>query len=456
MAKLPMTIVSKQVFASMIAFAISVSGSCSYAVDHAHSIFSSRTLLAEQVKDKLQHVGVELAAAPNAVVSATPIKLGFITSLSGAAAPSAQYLVNGIKLYLDQIHYQMAGRTVELLVENDESNPAKAISVYRKLVETDKCDIIAGLTLANVGYAIAPLCDQYKIPTCYVMSAGDDLTQRQHHDYIVRVGFNSSQASQPFGEWVYKTLKYKRVVTFGMDYAFGWEGVGGFQKGFEDAGGKVVQKIWAPLGFTDFSQYIKSIRKDADAVFIWTFGKAAEVFPKQYREFGPKLPLIGGGASTDETILAAIGDEAIGIVTPFQYSAALKTPANKKFVSEYRAKENGQDPSFYVESAYTCGSWINKAITALKGNVSNKPALLAALKKVVLTDAPRGPVRLDSRANPIQNVYVRKVEKVDGRLQNTVIYTFPNVSQFWKYNPNTFLKQPVYSRDFPPCNYCSN
>jgi branched-chain amino acid transport system substrate-binding protein len=461
MVKHPMTTAYKQVFAAMFAFSTGLSGSGALAAESSNLTWpstypcASGILLAEQVKDKAKLTGQSTTVAPKTVSFSTPIKIGFITSLTGAAAPSAQFMVNGIKLYMDQIHYQMGGHKVDLIIENDESNPAKGMAMYRKLVEDDKCDIIAGLALANVGYAIAPLCDKYKIPTCYVISAGDDLTQRQHHDWIVRTGWNSSQPSQPFGEWVFKTLKYKRVVTLGMDYQFGWEVVGGFQKTFEDAGGKVVQKIWAPLGFTDFSRFIKEIRKDADAVFIVTFGKAAVVFPKQYKEMGPKLPLIGGGSSVDETILSQAGDDAIGTVTPMCYSAALTTPANKKFAAAYKAKDQGNDPSFYAESAYSCGMWINKAITSLKGNVSNKNDLLAALKNVSLKDLPRGPERLDDRANPIQNVYVRKVEKVNGHLQNTVIHTFPDVSQYWKYTADEFLKQPVYSKDFPACKYCS-
>jgi len=430
-----------------------LSVNCDARAADKHNLLPGRTLIA-QSKGVAKAAGSK-SSAPAAVSSSAPIKIGFITSLTGAAAPSAKFMVDGIKLYMNQIHYKMAGRDVELSIVNDESNPATAMAAYRKLANEDKVDIIAGLALANVGYAIAPLTDQCKVPTLYVISASDDLTQRQHHNWMVRTGWSSSQPSHPFGEWVYKTLKYKRVVTFGMDYAFGYEVVGGFQKSFEDAGGKVVQKIWAPLGFSDFSTYIKKIHKDADAVFVCTFGKAAAVFPKQYKQFGPGLPLIGGGSSVDETILPQLGNEAVGTVTTMCYSGALNTRANKKFVAALHAAYPNDEASFYTESPYTTGMWINQAVTALKGNVSNKEALLAALKKVELKDAPRGPVKLDDRANPIENTYVRKVERVGGRLENTVIETFPNVSQFWKYDAATFLKQPTYSKDFPPCKYCT-
>src|SRR4029453_7587261 len=158
-----------------------------------------------------------------------------------------------------------------------------------------------------------------------------------------------------------------------------------------------------------------------------------------------------GGPPCDEALLPQMGDEAIGIVTPLIYSAALDTPANRKFVKDYRAKY-GKIPSYFSESNYTSGRWIHEAVKAVNGNVEDREALMAALRKVEIADSPRGPVKFDTAGNPIQNVYIRKVERnQDGELQNPVIVTIPAVSQFWKYGPDEFLKQPVYSRDFPAC-----
>src|SRR4029450_1014692 len=149
-----------------------------------------------------------------------------------------------------------------------------------------------------------------------------------------------------------------------------------------------------------------------------------------------------------------MGDEVIGTITPLIYSAALDTPANRKFVKDYRAKY-GKIPSYFSESNYTSGRWIHEAVKAVNGNVEDREALMAALRKVEIADSPRGPVKFAPAANPIQNVYIRKVERnKDGELQNTVIVTIPAVSQFWKYSPEEFLKQPVYSRDFPACKAC--
>ena len=148
-----------------------------------------------------------------------------------------------------------------------------------------------------------------------------------------------------------------------------------------------------------------------------------------------------------------MGDEALGIVTALHYSAALDTPANKKFAQAYEAKYK-QIPSYYSEATYVAGLIVKAALEATGGDIEDTNKFLTAVRKVDLSDVPRGPVKFDEYGNPIQNIYVRKVERVGGRLQNTVIHTFPAVSQFWHYKPEDYLKEPVYSRDYPPCKNC--
>src|SRR5437667_151529 len=253
-----------------------------------------------------------------------------------------------------------------------------------------------------------------------------------------------------------KLVESDRVhVLIGIDYAFGWEVVGGFQKTFEENGGQIVQKLWAPLNTTDFAPYLSQIKRDADAVFALMVSISASRFPKQYQDAGlkAKLPLIGGGTTFDEFVLPSLGDEAIGGMSPLIYSAALDTPVNKRFVTDYR-KKYGKVPSYFSETCYTSTRWINEAAKAIGGDVANREKFLEALRRVEIPDAPRGPVKLDSHGNPIQNIYVRKVEKKDGELSNTVVHTYPAVSQFWKYKAEEFLKQPVYDRNFPACKFC--
>ena len=385
-----------------------------------------------------------------------PIKIGFTTDLTGTAAQAAKDMVNGLTMYLDEIGWQIAGRKIELIVEDTQGRPDAALTKLRKLVEHDRVHLVAGVLFGHLGYAMAPKVEEYKIPALFTVTAADDLTQRLKYRWVIRTGWASSQPSHPFGEYAAKTLGYKKVAVLASDYAFGWEVIGGFQRTFEEQGGQVVQKLWAPLGAMDLAPFIAKLRRDADAVLTMIAGASTIQFMKQYDEAGlkSKIPLIAGGPAVDEALLPSMGDEAIGVISPLIYSGALDTPANRRFAKDYRAKF-GKVPSYFAETNYTSGRWINEAVRSLGGNVEDREKLLAALRKVEIPDAPRGPVKLDGYGNPIQNVYFRKVERNrDGELQNTVIVTIPAVSQFWKYNPEEFLKQPVYSRDVPPCRYC--
>jgi len=398
---------------------------------------------------------VGLAGLGPAEAQKGPIKVGFMAPTTGGAAQVGKDMVNGFQMWLDEHGGQIAGRKVEVIVEDTQGLPAVALTKLRKLVESDKVHVLAGLLFAHVGYALAPKVDEYKIPMLYPVVSADDLSQRKPARWVVRTGWTSSQPNQPFGEYVAKTLGYKRVVTIANDYAFGWEQVAGFQRTFEENGGQVVQKLWPPLNTTDFAPYLSQVRKDADAVFAVMVAASALRFPKQFQDAGlkAKLPLIGGGTTFDEFVLPSLGDEALGGVTPLIYSAALDTPINKRFVKDYRTKF-GKVPSYYSETCYTAARWIAEAARAVGGDIEDREKYLAALRKVEIPDAPRGPIKLDQWGGTIQNIYVRRVEKKDNELWNTVIHTYPNVSQFWKYNPEEFLKQPVYDRNNPACKYC--
>jgi len=384
-----------------------------------------------------------------------PIKIGMLAPLTGPFAQIGKDMVNGTELYLDEIGRQMGGRKVELIVEDDEGNPATALNKTRKMVEQDKVHIVTGGLLANVGYALQPYIDGQRVPATYPVMAADDITQRKPAKYIVRTGWATSQPMHPFADWVVKNTKHRKVAFIGMDYAFGYETLGGFQQVLEQQGGQIVQKIWAPLNTNDFAPFLSQIKHDADAVLALFVGRLALQFMKQYEESGLKarLPLYGGGTLTDESVLPQMGDEAIGTITALHYSQALDNPANQKFSKAFEAKA-GKISSYYSEACYTNARWINEAVKAIGGKVEDRDAFLAALKKVVLKDTARGPLSVDRWGNPVQNIYIRKVERVGGKLQNTVIATIPSVGQFWKFNPDEYMKTPLYSRDYPPCKAC--
>jgi branched-chain amino acid transport system substrate-binding protein len=387
------------------------------------------------------------------------LKIGFLAPMTGIFAQIGKDMENGFQMYLDEHNGNFAGAKVTFIVEDEEGKPPVAVRKAEKLVRQDQVHMFIGGLLASTGYALAPVSNRLK--TVYVLSiaAADDLTQRDlgKYPYIVRTSWTSSQPHHPLGKWACDN-GYKSVVTIGADYAFGHEVVGGFQKAFEDCGGKVIQKIWPPLGTKDFGPYIPTINQGADAIFSLMVGPMALQFPKQLAASGIKKPIIGGGTSYDEFVLPAMGDEVLGHVSALQYSAALDTPKNQAFVKKYREKY-GKVPSYYSESNYTTAQMIHEVMKRTKGKWPGPEKFIQMITSLKL-DAVRGPVRFDDMRNPVQNIYIKKVEKKKmfgyekDELWNTIIKTYPEVGQFWTYGKAEFLKQPVYSRDFPPCKHC--
>jgi len=389
--------------------------------------------------------------------TAPALRIGFIADVTGTVAPSGRDMLDGFQMYLGEKNAMLGGRQVQLIVEDAGGVPNNALTKARKMIEQDRVHLLTAPLLASEAYAIRDYVAERGTPMIYMVASADDLTQRKSAPNFVRTGWSSSQPSHPFGEYAASTLKYKRIATIGSDYAFGYEVVGGFQKTFEMHGGQIVQKIWAPLGTPDYSPYVTQLRRDVDAVYAIPVGADVIRFAKAYRQYGlkDKTPLIGGGLLSDESLLRGMGapEDAIGIVTCLHWAAGLTTPAARKFVDAYNAKYR-KDPSYYAETNYTGGMWIDTAVQRIDGKVDDRAAFLRSLLAVQLPNAPRGPLRLDSYHNPIQNEYVRKVEYQNGRLVNTVTLTFHNVSQFWTFAPDDFLKQPVYDRGYPPCRFC--
>ena len=384
-----------------------------------------------------------------------PVKIGFIAPLSGAISQAGKDMYSGCELFWEESSWQLASRKLEVILEDNEGVPATALTRARKLVESDRVNMLAGVILSNVAYALVPYIDAQGIPTIYPINSADDLTQRKRPKWLIRTGFSAGGNMHPFGEYAAKVLHYKKISIISLDYAFGWEIAGGFQQTFEDNGGQIIQKLWVPLNVQDYAPYIAQVRKDADAVFVLALGRWTLLFAKQWATSGlrEKIPLIAGGTYTDEHVLPELGDESIGVISAHHYSAALDTPANRRFRAAFE-KKYARTPSFYSEDCYVGARVIAEAARAVGGKVEDRAAFMAALRAVDITDSPRGPVKMDAYGNPTQNIYIRKVERVGGKLQNTVIHTYPAVSQFWTYNPEEFLKQPVYSRDFPPCRHC--
>ena len=381
---------------------------------------------------------------------ADSIRVGYLGPLTGIFAAAGKDMLDGLKMAFEQMNYEVAGRKIELIEEDDEGNPATAQAKYRKLVAQDHIHVLTGVLLSNIGYALVPNIERDRLPSLY-LTTPDELTKRRPAKYLLRSNFAASQPMHALGDYAAKTLKYRRVAAIAMDNNFGHEGIGGFQRVFEDAGGRVVQRTWVPLNAMDFAPYLTQVPRDVDAVVqVFVAGQAVR-FAKQYGEaLGGRVPLIGTGVFTDQSALSGMGDEVIGHIGTMIWAPTLDNAANRTFMKIAEAKLK-RTPSYFHAVMYSSGRWIVEAARSLQGNVEDRDRFLAALRRASeTTEDPRGPIKLDEYGNPTENVYIVRVDKVAGRLQNTVIHTYPMVSQFWTYKPAEFLKTPPYDRAYPP------
>ena len=384
-----------------------------------------------------------------------PIRIGFIAPHTGNFAQMGMDMVDGFKMFLQENNYTVAGRKIELIVEDEGDNPSTAVTKARKLVTQDKIHIGAGIWMTSAAYAVAPVFDGAGVPLIITLSAGDDLTQRKRSKYVARVSLTGCEFGHAAGDYAYNKLGWRKAAILGFDYAWGYENAGAFQRVFEELGGKVIQKTWAPMTTMDFGPYVASLKRDADGLWDVVTGAATVRLIKSLKSSGlmEKWKVLVPGTGADETQLPGLADSGLGLISFLQYSGALKTPENEKF-SENVRKVLKKEPSLGIAFCYTGADFILRAIKAINGDVENKDKFMEALRAVEIPNSPRGPVKMDKYGHVIQNMYVRRVDKVGNAYQNTVIDTYPMVSQFWKSDPETYLKSPVYSRDYPPCKFC--
>jgi len=386
---------------------------------------------------------------PAAVAQAGPIKVGFLTVKSGALASGGLQMEQGMLTFFKQRNNMLAGRAVELQVGDTGGNPAQARTKTQELVERFGVHVLIGPLAAFEALAIDDYIKSSKTPILTVAGA-EDMTQRKPNPWLVRPSCTSAQCSYPMADYSAKELKLKRAIVIADDFAYGHENVAGFQKVFEDAGGKVIQKLFTPLNAPDYGTYISQF-KNADVLYTGHAGSNGLKLVRQISEYGlkGKFQIVGGFTPIDESVLQQMGDDGLGIYSCCWYSGVLDNPINKKFVAEIR-RDYKTDPGVYAAETYVCGEVLEQALKTIGGKAEDKEALNKALHEAKLSDSLRGPLHFDNLGNSVGPLYIRKVEKKDGHYQNTVVKTYSDVSQFWTYPQEAFLKEPVYSRDYPP------
>jgi len=392
-----------------------------------------------------------LAPAAGSAQDSGPIRLGLLTVKTGPLAAGGIQMDQGLSVCLKEHGGTLAGRKIEVVLGDTGGNPAGAKTKVQELVERDHVDAIFGPLAAFEAYAINDYIREAQIPTLPV-AAAEDLTQRKANPWMVRVLGTSSQDSHAMADYAAATLHYKRIVTIADDFAYGHETIAGFQRVFEDKGGKIVKKLWPPLNTADYTPYLAQIAetKDVDAVYMGFAGSNPVRFIKQYAEYGlkQKVPLLGNGTAADAPILRFMGEEAAGILAAETYSSTYDSELNRRFIAGMH-RDYQVDPGLYSLATYL-GCQMPAAALEQTGGRTDKALLMKTLRASSLADSPRGPVRLDEYGNAIGNSFIRRIELKDGKLVDTIVKTYPAVSQFWTYDPKWFLAQPVYSRDYPP------
>jgi branched-chain amino acid transport system substrate-binding protein len=381
-----------------------------------------------------------------AIAQAAPFKLGLLTVKTGPLAQGGIQMEQGVATFLKEKNNTFAGRKVEFISADTGGNPAGTKTKAQELVEREKVDAILGPLAAFELLAITDYIKEQKIPMLSLAGA-ENMTQRLPNPYFLRPSATSAQAMHPMADFAAKELKLKKIVTISEDFAFGHEQMGGFQQTFEEAGGKVINKIWPPLVTPDYTPFVAQIA-DCDGVCQGFAGSNPLRFMKTYAAAGLKFPVVTGETGGDDALMRSAGDEFVGLYSCCPYTLDLATDGNKRFVAAMQ-KDYGIDPGFYAAGLYVAAATVAAGLELTHGKSDDKEAFVKALRSVELKDTPRGPIKYDHFGNVIGDFFIRRVEKVGDKFVNKTIKTYHNVSQFWTYDEKKFLEAPVYSRNYP-------
>src|SRR3954469_22402955 len=365
-------------------------------------------------------------AAVTASHAEDSVKIGLIIPMTGGQASTGRQIDNAIKLYMQQNGDTVAGKKIQVILKDDAALPDNTKRLAQELIVNDKVNVIAGFGVTPAAFAAAPLATQGKIPEV-VMAAGTSIITEKS-PYIVRTSFTLPQSSTIIGDWAVKN-GIKKVATLTSDYAPGNDALASFKEHFIAGGGEIVEEVTVALANPDFAPLPPGMQDSkADAMFVFVPAGQGGNFMKQYAERGldkSGIKVIGPGDVMDDDLLNGMGDAALGTVTAHLYSAAHPSAMNKEFVAAYK-KAFGNRPGFMAVSGY---DGIHLIYEALKktGGKTDGDALVEAMKGMKW-ESPRGPISIDPETRDIvQNIYIRKVEKVDGELYNVEFATFDAV-----------------------------
>lgn len=369
---------------------------------------------------------VALAFGVTSAAQAADLKIGMVLPMSGPFAPYGEQILNGARLYLEQNQQKLGDRTVELIVKDDTGvAPAVSRRAAQELVNRDKVDILAGFGLTPSAFSVGPLATQAKVPMIVMNAATSSVTEKS--PYIVRTSMALPQITAPIASWAAKN-DIKKVYTLVADYGPGHDAEKQFVETFTEAGGEIVGQVRTPVGNPDFAPFLQRIKdSNPDAVFLFVpAGEQGVAFLKGYQERGlaaEGIKLISTGDLTDEDVLDAMGD-AVGVMTSFHYAVAHDSELNKQYVQSYYKAYPGKRPNFMSVAGYDGMQLIDAVLKKNGGDTSGDAFIEAA--KGLSWESPRGQVAIDPETRDIvQDIYIREVKEVDGKLQNVEFDRLP-------------------------------
>ena len=376
----------------------------------------------------LSHWAISLGIAALTFGSAeaqNTVKIGMVMPLTGTLAAAGKQVVAGARLYLAEHGDTVAGKHVELIVRDDTSSFDVGKRLIQEAIVNHEADLIAGGTTGDLS-ASASIITEAKVPTVIMLASTSAVIDKS--EYFVRSSCTLAQSSVIIADWAART-GIKNVITLTSDFAPGHEAEASFKARFLAAGGQIVDSIRVPLQNPDFAPFLQRVRDGLpQAVFVFIPSVQAGSFARQFVERGldkTGIKIIGPGDVTDDQLLPVMGDVMLGTVTAHFYSAAHPSPANAKFAEAYR-KQTGDRANFMAVSSYDGMHLIYQALKKTNGSVDGT-ALVAAMKGAAW-ESPRGPISTDPRSGDvIHNIYIRKVERVYGELQNVEFATFEAV-----------------------------
>ncbi len=365
---------------------------------------------------------ITLSALNISVASAETVKVGMLLPYSGVYAALGNEIEAGFDLGLKEFG---AGLDIEIVKEDSEADPGKALAKARKLVLQDKVDVMSGIVSSAVAGALRDFVHGAKVPLMITNAGNDSVTGASCSPYISRFSFSNSQINRPMGQWMYDQ-GIRKVFAMAPDYTAGHEMIDSFKQTFEAAGGQVIGTEYTPFRKTkDFGPYLaKAKTSGADAVFTFYAGGEAISFVKQYDSFGLKadLPLYGSGFLTSPLYVKAEGSAAVGVKTVLHYVPTIDSEVNNKFVQEFQALHEGRAPSEFAVAGYDAA---HALALAIKGGANDRASIASSISKVSFT-GPRGAVEIDPATNNIvQPLYVYETVANGEALTQKVLAQLP-------------------------------